>query len=253
MKSTIHSPLFVSKELFETRYKGAEIVFVAGSVVRGEASTYSDLDLVVVYKSLPAAYRESFYHLGWPVEAFVHDLETLQFFLQKVDRPSGSASLAEMIFEGYEVPGFSETSVIAKKLAQEVLLQGPPELSESEMQESRYQISQLIDDIREPRSRQEMIASATLVYNKLAEYYFRSNNNWSCRGKAILKRMKKADPAFARRFGEAFDVLFSTGQPIRVIELAEDLLGLQGGFLFEGYRREVAPNWRMKLTTTSST
>jgi hypothetical protein len=184
--------------------------------------------------------------MGWPVEAFVHDLETLKFFLEKVDRPAGSATLAEMISEGLEIPGPSALSETAKVLARAALQNGPPALTENEVQDRRYQISELIDDIREPRNRQEMIASATLVYNKLAEYYFRSRCDWSCKGKAILKRMKKADPAFARRFGEAFDVLFSTGQPGRVIELAEELMAPQGGLLFEGYRREVPVNWRLK-------
>lgn len=246
MKQATHSPVYVTKELLETRYKGAELIIVGGSVGRGEASAYSDLDLVVVYPRIEAAYRESFFHRGWPVEAFIHDLETIQHFFRHVDRPIGRATMAEMIAEGYEVPGPSATSEALKALARETLHEGPPELSETEIQDRRYHISELIDDIREPRSRQELIAAATLVYNELADYYFRTHRGWTCGGKSVLKRMKKVDPVFARRFSEAFDVLFSTGQPSRVIELAEDVLQSQGGFLFEGYRRDVPPDWRSK-------
>lgn len=243
MRAT-HSPLYVTKDLLETRYKGAETIFVAGSVVRGEASTYSDLDLVVVYPKVSAAYRESFFHLDWPVEAFIHDPETLRYFFEQVDRPIGRATLAEMISEGFEVPGPTKFSDEVKQLATRTLREGPPALSDEELQDLRYHISELIDDIREPRTRQELIAAATLVYNELAEYYFRSHKGWTGSGKAILKRMKKTDPAFARRFAEAFDVLFATGQPSRVIDLAEELLSSSGGFLFEGYRRDVPPDWR---------
>ena len=45
--------------------------------MRGQATETSDLDLVVVYERLEAAYRESFVHGGWPIEVFVHDPETL--------------------------------------------------------------------------------------------------------------------------------------------------------------------------------
>lgn len=244
MTRATHSPMFVTKELLETRYQGAETIFVAGSVVRGEATTYSDLDLVVLYPKIKAAYRESFFHRDWPVEAFIHDPETLRYFFQKVDRPIGRATLAEMISEGQEIPGPSEFSDQVKKLAIDVLREGPPPLSEGEIQDLRYHISELIDDIREPRSKQELIAAATLAYNELANYYFRASRNWTGSGKALLKRMRKTDPVFARRFSEAFDVLFAAGQPARVIELAEELLAQQGGFLFDGYRRDVSADWR---------
>ena len=52
-----HSPLFVTKELFETRYLGANAIFVTGSVIRGEATKHSDLDLVILYPHVEHAYR----------------------------------------------------------------------------------------------------------------------------------------------------------------------------------------------------
>ena len=82
MKSSTHSPLFVTKELFETRYQGANAIFVTGSVVRGEATAHSDLDLVILFPKVERAYRESFIHKGWPVEAFIHDPRNTSVFLQ---------------------------------------------------------------------------------------------------------------------------------------------------------------------------
>ena len=55
-----HSPLYVTKDLIENRYKGAEVIFLAGSVGRGEATSFSDIDIVVVYPKIEKAYRESF-------------------------------------------------------------------------------------------------------------------------------------------------------------------------------------------------
>jgi len=74
----------IAKEIFESKYPEAKVIFLAGSIVRGEGTPYSDLDLVVIFDKLPAAYRESFYSQGLPVEAFVHDPETLNYFLSGV-------------------------------------------------------------------------------------------------------------------------------------------------------------------------
>lgn len=245
MKMVTHSPLFVTKDLLETRYLGATTIFVAGSVVRGEATAHSDLDLVIVYPKIRAAYRESFQHRDWPVEAFIHDPETLNYFFRRVDSQLGRATLAEMIAEGHEIPGASDFSQALKEKARQILQAGPPALSDEEIQDRRYQISELLDDVRDPRTQQELFAAATLIYNELADYYFRTRLSWTGSGKAILKRMKRIDPTFARRFSEAFDLLFVSGQPGRVIELAEEIMAPQGGCLFEGYRRDVSENWRL--------
>ncbi len=92
------------------RYRQAEVVFLAGSVVRGEGTSSSDLDLVVVFPRLPNAYRESFRFHEWPVEAFVHDPETIRFFFREVDGASGVPSLPALVHEGIELPGPNDVS-----------------------------------------------------------------------------------------------------------------------------------------------
>ncbi|MBN8540888.1 MAG: nucleotidyltransferase domain-containing protein [Deltaproteobacteria bacterium] len=244
--SPLYSPIFAAKDLFETRYHGADAVLVAGSVVRGEASAYSDLDLVVIFPKVPAAYRESFTHKGWPVEAFIHDLETLRYFFYRVDRPEGSATLCEMVKEGLEVPGPSKATDEAKALAAMILKEGPPALSAEEVEDRRYNISELIDDLREPRSRHEMNASAARLYGDLGDFFCRSRGAWTGLGKGLLKRIKSLDPAMARRFSDSFDQVFLHGQPAALIALTEEWLTPYGGFLFDAYRREAPHNWRGK-------
>ena len=222
------------------------MIFVAGSVVKGEATAHSDLDLVVIYPKLERAFRESFAHRGWPVEAFVHDPETLQYFFRNVDRPIGRGTLAEMIAEGHEVPGPSDFSHSIKAMAREILKMGTVPLTTEQIQDRRYQLSELLDDVREPRSRHDLIADATLLFNELAEFYFLTRGQWTASGKAIAKRMKTIDPAFARGFAEAFDRLFTSGNPASVIQMTESLMEPYGGVLFEGYRREVPADWRLK-------
>lgn len=118
-----------AKTLVFAHPPNASVIFLAGSLVRGEGTSYSDLDLVVIFDKLPNAYRESMHFQNFPVEAFVHDPETLNYFLYEIDRPSGIPSLAHMILEGIEIPESNEMSQTLKELATSLIELGPPVLS----------------------------------------------------------------------------------------------------------------------------
>src|ERR671921_773911 len=117
------SPEEAARAVWRERYAGARVLFLGGSVMRGEATAASDLDVVVVYERLPNAYREAFVYGGWPVEAFVHDAGTLEEFFE-VDRRRGLPSLMSMVWEGLEIPEASEFSGGVKRCAREVLEAG---------------------------------------------------------------------------------------------------------------------------------
>ncbi len=226
------------------RYSGAEAVFAAGSIVRGEGTAYSDLDLVVVFPRLEAAYRESFRFDGLPVEAFVHDPETLEYFFVAVDRQSGIPTLPQMVFEGVEIPEPTELSERLKRRAADLMAAGPPILDDEAEQRLRYLVSDLLDDLRAPRSRDELIATGARLYEQLADYHLRRRGLWSAKGKAIPRVLERVDGALAARYGDAFAALFSTSDSAAVIRLTEELLHAAGGTLFEGFRLEAPSNWR---------
>lgn len=46
------APIEAGRRLLKERFAGASLIFVAGSVIRGEGTASSDLDLVVVYTKL---------------------------------------------------------------------------------------------------------------------------------------------------------------------------------------------------------
>ncbi len=241
----------VAKEILKSRYPDAIVIFLAGSIVRGEGTRYSDLDLVVIFDQLPTAYRESFYFQGFPVEAFVHDPETLNYFFFELDRPSGIPSLAQMILEGIELPEPSGLSQRLKRLAASVIEMGPPDLSEEDVRKLRYNITSLVDDVREPRSKDELLASGAELYEALADYYFRTNNLWSAKGKAIPRILKQANDDLCSRYCNSFEELFSDGQPEKVIALVEELLAANGGFLFDGHRLDAPKDHRRALPETN--
>lgn len=238
------SPVEAALEIFRTRHAGACVLFLAGSVMRGEGTPTSDLDIVVVYERLPVAYRESFMHRGWPVETFVNDAETLNYYLQESDPKTGFPSMANMVLEGCEIPGPSEFSQSVKQLAAAVLAAGPPAWNEADLRRIRYMLTDGIDDIRHPRSDAELVAAGAKLYEAVADFYLRSRALWSAKGKAIPRRLREVDAGFAARFCEAFEMLFTGKRPEQVVALVEEMLEPFGGFLFDGYKLDAASDKR---------
>lgn len=239
----------VAEAIHADRYSAAQVTFLAGSVVRGEATPTSDLDLVVVYDSLSEAFRESFRHAEWPVEAFVHDPETLKYFFLRVDAPSGVPSLSQMVSEGIEVPRATGFSASMKAMANAVLSAGPPIWEPKQIDYSRYMITAMLDDLRDSRSRTELQACASALYGMLADHCLRRHGHWSAKGKWIPKRLMEVDALLAYRFTKDFDALFNTGDLRAVIELVEEVLASDGGLLFEGYRSAAPSEWRESQKT----
>jgi hypothetical protein len=231
------SPEDAAQGIFRERYEGARVLFLGGSVMRGEATPASDLDIVVVYERLPNAYREAFVHAGWPVETFVHDAGTLEEFFE-ADRRRGLPSLMSMVWEGSEVPGASEFSEGLKRRARELLEAGPPPWDDEELTLRRFRLTDWVDDMRFPRSPEELVATGAWLYQDAAEFYFRTRGMWSAHSKTIPRRLREADAAFAERFLRAFDALFADKRPDPAIALVAELLEPFGGFLFEGFRKE---------------
>src|SRR5688500_1680444 len=73
--------LAIAQKSLAGRFKGAAFAFVGGSIMRGQGTAASDIDMVVVFPRLERAWRESFMEDEFPVEVFVHDPQTLAYFL----------------------------------------------------------------------------------------------------------------------------------------------------------------------------
>ncbi|HEY0173866.1 MAG TPA: nucleotidyltransferase domain-containing protein [Pyrinomonadaceae bacterium] len=231
------SPAEAARGVWGERYAGARVLFLGGSVMRGEATPASDLDVVVLYEELPNAYREAFVHAGWPVEAFVHDPSTLEQFFE-ADRLRGVPALMSMVGEGLEVPGASEFSSRLKRRAAELLEAGPPPWGEEELTLRRYRLTDWVDDMKFPRSPEELVATGAWLYEDAAEFYFRARGQWSAHSKTVPRRLRRTDAAFAEKFLRAFDALFTEKRPEPAAALVAELLEPFGGLLFDGFRND---------------
>src|SRR5215813_3511184 len=141
----------ITRQILDERYPDADVIFLAGSLLRGEGTPYSDFDLVVIFEKLPRAWRESFNFQGYPVEAFVHDPETLEYFFLEVDCASGVPALPQMVVEGVEIPAPNDVSLALKQRAAALIAAGPPAFDIETEKCWRYAVSDLLDDLRDAR------------------------------------------------------------------------------------------------------
>jgi predicted nucleotidyltransferase len=244
MPETIDRIIEVAHAIRMERYPDADAMCVGGSILRGEGTPFSDLDLVVVYAEIVRAFRESFRFGGYPIEAFVHDPETLEYFFVDVDRATGIPALPQLIVEAIEIPAPTTLSQELKRRAAALIEAGPPRLDDERERRMRYFLSDTLDDLRAPRNRDELVATGARLYEQLADYHLRRRGLWSAKGKDIPRVLGRADAALFARYRDAFTALFARGEPDAVVRLAEELMKDAGGPLFDGFRAEAPATCR---------
>ncbi|WP_237714113.1 nucleotidyltransferase domain-containing protein [Novosphingobium sp. Rr 2-17] len=230
--------------MFHTRYNGAAFAYAAGAIMRGEGTYLSDIDLVVVFDHLDAARRESFTVDGVPIEAFVHDPETLAWFVNE-DVARGRPSILNMIVEGKIVgPDQGPAETLRAEVAAR-LRNGPLSFSTAALNGLRYEITDAVDDLRGDRTAEELLAIGAMLHRKLVELALRGRYQWNGTGKWAPRLLAKIDADLAVRFDSAFRTLFTSGNVGPVIALAEAELAPHGGPLFDGDCRDAPASWRV--------
>ena len=92
-------PLEAAQKFVHRHYPNCQGALLAGSVVRGEATETSDLDIVVFDKDMKSSYRESFVEFGWAIEVFMHNLTSYKLYFED-DCLRARPSMPRMVSEG---------------------------------------------------------------------------------------------------------------------------------------------------------
>ena len=250
IKKLLPDPLQTIQKLIQEKYKKAKAIFWAGSVSQNQGTDSSDLDLVIVFESLTHAYREAFVYDGWPIDAFIHDIDTLRYFFEESRTGNGISGLSYMILNGREVTNPSAFSKNVKTLAQEVLKAGPATWDQEQIGKERFLITDVLDDIKYPVGRDEQIASAAWLLEALGQFYFRSQNKWCASGKSIIRYLKNDNPDLATEFTKSFESLFQTGSFVLLELLVKKILEPYGGLFWNGFRSDAPKESRINETGT---
>ncbi|KAA0948532.1 nucleotidyltransferase domain-containing protein [Sporosarcina sp. ANT_H38] len=235
MNSSRLLPVEAAKRFITEKFPDCQAALLAGSVVRGEATATSDLDVVVFDEKVDSAYRESLIEYGWPIEVFVHNFTSYKAFF-KEDCEGAQPSLPRMVSEGFILSDSGVLSLI-KEEANELLKKGPEVWSIETIEMKRYMVTDALDDlIGSTKRAEELFIANTLAY-VIHEFVLRTNVQWIGSSKWIVRALNQFDKNFAQTFVQAFDLFYKTGRKDGIIALTNEVLEPHGGRLFEGYSR----------------
>lgn len=233
MKDIKIKPYEAAKKFVEENFPECDAALLAGSVARGEETSTSDLDIVIIDRNLPKAYRESIMAFGWPIEVFVHNLDSCKdFFMSDIKR--ARPSLPRMVKEGLIIRD-NEILRDIREEADSLIKKGPESWNSQEIDVKRYFITDTLEDFIGTKNRAEELFIANTLAGLLHEFVLRTNGCWIGNSKWMLRELKNFNPDFTANFVDAFDTFYRNGSKEKIIELAEDILRPHGGRLFEGF------------------
>lgn len=229
-------PIEVAGRIIAERFPHAVCVFAAGSFRRGETTPTSDIDLVVLVEGGDAPFRESFFAEGWPVEAFVHTLESLRRYFH-TDAETRTPSLPTMCVEGAVLSDIGGIAESVKAEARALLTAGPSPLSPEEIEDRRYGVTDLLDDLVGCTRPDEGTFIATSLAQSATDLLLGLHGQWTGHGKWLLRALGRFDPERRQSLADAIEAYCVGGNKALLIAFVEAVLHEAGGPLFDGYRR----------------
>jgi hypothetical protein len=221
------------------QHPDARAAFLGGSVVTGRRTATSDLDIVVVLHGTPAPYRESLRHAEWPVEMFVHTEETWQTYVER-ELHTRRSPLLWMCADGLLLLDTDGLGARIAAEARKLTAAGPPPLSAEEIDDRRYAITDLLDDLAGSSDRNEHLYIATELVRRTGELALAIGGSWGGGGKWLARRLETTAPGLSTHLRHGLqEVLGGRAEPL--VTVVEEVLGQAGGRLWVGYKRAGTP------------
>jgi hypothetical protein len=236
------APIDAARDLVGERFPAATQAWLGGSVVFGEATATSDLDITVLDESA-VVHRESLLFEGWPVELFVHSEASIQHFVAK-DLAQRKPTMARLIARGVELlPG--EAGAAIRKHCEQTLEAGPGPLPNDELDGARYALSDLVDDLRGAVPGPIGAAIAVEAWRRTAELVLAVNGHWTGGGKWLARELLALDEVagtnWAMTLHESLQLAVA-GDTTPLERAADAALAEAGGRLWDGHH-QVAAGW----------
>jgi len=219
-----------AQSFINSYFPDCQIAVLSGSVVRGEETPSSDLDIVIIDRE---PFRKSYYYCEWPIEVFVHNEDSLEdaFF---IETQHGVPLTTRMCAEGMVLKGGREAEKIKEK-AKRSLIEGPSALSLSKLDELRYAISDNLDDLEGSTIPEEDIYSVSALIESLHQFILRTNQRWVGEGKWMYRSLKNYDEALAGRLTKCLQSFYTRQEKGELIRFVDEILAPHGGRLFHDY------------------
>lgn len=226
-------PVEAAKRFIEQFYPQCNVAFLAGSASRGEHKALSDLDIVIIDETIPSAYRESLFELGWRMEIFINNRASILGFFES-DAKRGRPTMPHMCANGILLKDDGTAALLrAKALA--IIEQGPEPLTVSEIESARYFLTDLLEDFIDADRHDEALYTLNTLSIQLAEFALRVQGRWIGRGKGLPRMLRQYSEDLNERFVDAISGFVKRENKQLFVQLADDILDPYGGRLFEGF------------------
>ncbi|GAA4035398.1 nucleotidyltransferase domain-containing protein [Allokutzneria multivorans] len=209
---------------------------LGGGATSAHRTPTSDLDIVVFVSDPPPPFRVTAEHDGWPVELFAHTRETFVSFVDREIAQRGSP-LLHMCAKGTLLFDHSGIGEWACSTSRERFDAGPPPLTPVELEDARYRVTDLLDDLAGATDPDERLLTANRLLTTVAELVLSAHGSWLGTGKWLLRRLRETDPVVCASLLSTYRALVVGDAPEPFHRTVSDVLDTVGGRLLVGYRR----------------
>jgi hypothetical protein len=228
----------VARRLVAEQYPDARAAWLGGSVVRGDASATSDLDITVLLTGPPAPMRRSLEYGGWPVELFVHTERSLAHFCDK-DQQRRQPTMMRLVGESIVLLDTDGSGARLQQAGLDDVAAGPRALTTAELDLLRYTITNLVDDLADASTDDVRTAIASVLWQDAARLLLTGSGHWSGMGKGLLRELTAYDEQHGTDHARA--LLAGVRDTDALVEEVHGILDQYGGRLFAGFELAAQP------------
>jgi predicted nucleotidyltransferase len=228
----------VARRVVAEQYPDARAAWLGGSVVRGDASSTSDLDITVLLSGPPAPMRRSLEYGGWPVELFVHTEDSLAHFCDK-DQQRRQPSMMRLVGESVVLLDTDGSGARLRQDGLDKVAAGPRALTPPELDLLRYGITCLLDDLADAATDDVRTALASMLWQDAARLLLTGSRHWSGTGKGLLRELKAYDEQHGSDHAHA--LVAGVRDTDALVEEVHGILDQFGGRLFAGFELAAQP------------
>ncbi|MFE0103478.1 nucleotidyltransferase domain-containing protein [Streptomyces sp. NPDC059009] len=222
--------------LVAARFPRALGAVLGGSAAQGRATPLSDLDLAVLLPRDDTTRREVVRHQGRLAELFLHTVADVDDAFER-ERVHRRGTLVHIYAQGLPLLDPHGDLTRVRTQARTVLAAGPVPLTTAERARSRYLLTCFMDDLLDTPTaeRYDQLAVADHTLREASHLLTAHHGAWTGIGKWLPRRLLGADTARGTALLEGHRIVAEQGDPGPLAAAAEEVLGLVGGPLREGY------------------
>jgi predicted nucleotidyltransferase len=223
------------RDVLHSRFPDAVGGVLAGSAARGEATASSDLDLVVLLPGPPAPMRRTERVDGRLVELFVHTEDSFHAFVER-ERVQRRSPLLHMVARGRIISDRDGLAARVQEAARALWSAGPAPLTDAEIEDRRYRLTALLDDLadEDDPAAGAVLAAAALL--DIADLALALRGHWTGTGRWLMRRLSEVDSSLSEKLVDGLRAALD-GEVTALVRCGLDELRRVGGRLDDGYER----------------